>query len=584
MNRVVWFWVAVVAGIFLLALGYCVPIHIRAIDASVLSEAGLGTKSLGASAADLLSGRNIGAAGILHSVLQAEKLPGRDAISEGLARFEKQSRLQAWGAPPPRWADLAGGSHAAETNSFTDFVVRKEHRDQILDLLSKSKSPGVLELLRCRELTNTVIFPPSWTSSGQAFDAAISVCGLLMLESQLSPAFSNSVVSLANAAYLGANAHPLEQALLDLMSFGQRLNWGQLTAFVRDVQQPETLRLLAAMTRKTEGDLPALYAAAYLSKNPEGLTRYLMTFSKSGFQDVREAMRLNAGGLRLLLDRNQRLHRSPLDTWVSSHKPFHHLSRLAWQKPAAALALKWFLYLAAGYFFALAAHCFLRGRASRRFELFPPRDDRYGISEEARRPLDLPPVRGFHVARELLFALGFLLFVLLLSEPFLAQDSQKVDFPFRLRLPMVAGAAAAAPGIKATTSSFMNQLSLLTLLLFFVLQALIYTACMFKLAEIRRQKVGPRMKIKLLDNEDHLFDAGLYLGFVGTIISLILVSLGVIKPSLMAAYSSTSFGIIFVSFFKIFNLRPLKRRLILEAEAVSPEAAMPEPARSQPIS
>ena len=66
----------------------------------------------------------------------------------------------------------------------------------------------------------------------------------------------------------------------------------------------------------------------------------------------------------------------------------------------------------------------------------------------------------------------------------------------------------------------------------------------------------PRIKLKLLENEDHLFDAGLYLGFAGTIVSLILVSLGVIQPSLMAAYSSTSFGIIFVSIFKIFNLRP----------------------------
>ena len=116
----------------------------------------------------------------------------------------------------------------------------------------------------------------------------------------------------------------------------------------------------------------------------------------------------------------------------------------------------------------------------------------------------------------------------------------------------------------------MNQpsnVSLLTLLLFFVLQALIYTACLVKLAEIRRQNLSARMKMKLLDNEDHLFDAGLYLGFVGTIISLILVSLGIIEPSLMAAYSSTSFGILFVSFFKIFHLRPLRRRLLLEAEA-----------------
>jgi hypothetical protein len=112
----------------------------------------------------------------------------------------------------------------------------------------------------------------------------------------------------------------------------------------------------------------------------------------------------------------------------------------------------------------------------------------------------------------------------------------------------------------------MDTRSLFTLGLFFILQGLIYTACLAKLAEIRRQKLPPHLKLKLLDNEDHLFDAGLYLGFAGTIISLILVSLGLVKPSLMAAYSSTSFGIIFVSIFKIFHLRPERRRLLLAEE------------------
>ncbi len=84
-----------------------------------------------------------------------------------------------------------------------------------------------------------------------------------------------------------------------------------------------------------------------------------------------------------------------------------------------------------------------------------------------------------------------------------------------------------------------------------------------------------RIKLKLLENEDHLFDAGLYLGFAGTIVSLILVSLGVIQPSLMAAYSSTSFGIIFVSIFKIFNLRPVRRTLLLEAEAAPAQPLAP---------
>jgi hypothetical protein len=121
----------------------------------------------------------------------------------------------------------------------------------------------------------------------------------------------------------------------------------------------------------------------------------------------------------------------------------------------------------------------------------------------------------------------------------------------------------------------MNQLSLLTLMLFFVLQGLLYTACLVKLAEIRRQNVPARVKLKLLENEDHLFDAGLYLGFAGTIVSLILVSLGVIQPSLMAAYSSTSFGIIFVSVFKIFNLRPLRRQLLMEVETVPEQPLAP---------
>jgi hypothetical protein len=41
------------------------------------------------------------------------------------------------------------------------------------------------------------------------------------------------------------------------------------------------------------------------------------------------------------------------------------------------------------------------------------------------------------------------------------------------------------------------------------------------------------------------------------------------------AYSSTSFGILFVSFFKIFHLRPVRRKLLLEAEAELPTTAAP---------
>ena len=98
------------------------------------------------------------------------------------------------------------------------------------------------------------------------------------------------------------------------------------------------------------------------------------------------------------------------------------------------------------------------------------------------------------------------------------------------------------------------------------MQALLYCACLVKLAEVRRQNVAPRLKLRLLENEEHLFDAGLYLGFGGTIVCLILASLNLTQFSLMAAYSCTAFGILFVSIFKIFQLRKFRRQLLLMTE------------------
>jgi hypothetical protein len=433
------------------------------------------------------------------------------------------------------------------TESFAEWVVRLENRGTVLQLLSGSTQPALQELLRARALTNTLIFSPSQSASGQALDAALSTCGLLLEEKKLTPALSNTVYILAAQANRGGSTLPLEHLLLDLMSLGQRFNWSQLAAFVNHVEDAETLRLLTNLARHADGQLPVLFAAVLVSGRPADVARYLMTYSQTGPKDLAAGLRFGSGGLNELLNRGERLSASPFQTQLGVE--------YCLRTPEMAVAMKWFLYFGGGFLVAAALHF------TRRVPLL-------------ERPLQ---VRGFHVFREILFALGFLAVVLLLSEPFLAQESQRVEFPLRLSLPTVGSALAAGSNNVKTT--IMNQVSLLTLLLFFVLQGLIYTACLVKLAEIRRQNVAPRVKLKLLENEDHLFDAGLYLGFVGTIISLILVSLGIIKFSLMAAYSSTSFGIIFVSFFKIFHLRPLRRKVLLEAEAAVPEPVGPVTAR-----
>ncbi len=542
----------------MVACGVLVPAHLRAVSAAVIQKAGLNTPTLVGEGLELVREEKSGPAQMLLQTAQDEQLRDRDKLGFAIGNLTvKRPATLVWGGPEPRLEKVFATAAVPSTSgseTFTRFLVRLENREKALQFLAASQNPVVSTLLRSRSLTNTVLFSPSLSSSGQAFDTAVAVVGLLLEEGQLTKGLSDTILALAAEANRGGNPQRLEQVLLDFMSLGQRFNYEQLVAFTGRIDDAETLRLFADQARQAGRRLPRLFAVGQFSGRPADVAKYLVNFSQTGLTDLASSLRYGAGGVTELLRRNQRLYRPWFQTYVEEYEPFAAFFDFAgdWcrRAPGPALGVKWFFYLTGGFLIAIGLH-FARPAVS-----------------ALEEPLQ---VRGFHVAREILFALGFLLVVLLLSEPFLSQDSQKVEVPFRFRLP-VSGRTTPA-GITSPHSSIMNQLSLLTLLLFFVLQALIYVACLVKLAEIRRQKVLPRVKLKLLENEDHLFDAGLYLGFAGTIISLILVSLGVIKPSLMAAYSSTSFGIIFVSVFKIFHLRPARRILLLESESVSPEPA-----------
>lgn len=545
-------------GSVMVISGLLVPAHLRAVDADVLKRAERKNRSLVEDGLTLVGLKRVGAAELVWRTAEAEGLPGREKLAAELSKFAAAyPTVQFWGGPDARLEGLFGRQAARPPTApepFTEFVVQRENREKLLEALRTSRRAEVQELLKCRALTNTLLFPPVASAAGQALESALVMAALLFEEGWLTPGMQTGLAGLAAEANRGGNSERFEQALLDLVSLGERFNWGQLTAFVWTMETPETLRLLAHQARQSEGRLPTLFSATMVSAKPGAVADYLMKFSRTGLKDVGHSLRFGMGGLTELLKRGQSLCHPRWRAYVVEFNPFYsfydYVLDYCWLMPWFALGLKWAAYLAGGFLVAAALHF---ARAVPAMEV----------------PLH---VRGFHIAREFLFALGFLLVVILLSEPFLSQESQKVEFPFRVRLPMVSSPLPA--GSTPAHSSLMDQLSLLTLVLFFVLQALLYTACLVRLAEVRRQNLPPRIKLKLLDNEDHLFDAGLYLGFVGTIISLILVSLGVIKPSLMAAYSSTSFGIIFVSIFKIFNLRPMRRELLLKAEGQPSEPAV----------
>lgn len=549
MRHWLWFSICAILGLVTVFCGLMVPSHLRAVDDTVLERAAQNTPALVSQGLALAYERKLGAAELISRAAELRRIKGCEELEAAVMKLGQENPalrkhgMAEGGAAGVLFESKSTLRKAGEPEPITEFIIRTENRQRALQLLEHSEADLVQQLLKFRQATKTVLFSPSQSSSGQALDAAIAISGLLAEQHHLSAALSNSLVSLTLEANHGANSRPLEQALMDFLSIGQRLNWGQVVTFVGQIEDPETLRLQAHLLRRAGAQLPVLFSAVHLSADPAAVASYLTTFGNTGFKDLGGSLKFGSGGVNELLHRNQRLH-------FSRFQPL--LAEWSLRLPGLALTVKWLLYLAGGFLIAAALH----------------------FAWPKVAALELPlQVRGFHLFREFLFASGFLLVVLLLSEPFLAQESQKVGFPLRLQLPTVGSAAPA--GQPDTQSTFMNPEVLITMLVFFVLQALLYIACLVKLAEIRRQRVVPRIKLRLLDNEEHLFDSGLYLGFLGTIISLILVSLGVFKqPSLMAAYSATSFGILFVVLFKVMHLRPAKRKLLMEAES----AAATEPA------
>lgn len=570
MSRWVGFAIFTILGLALIWCGLRIPAHLRAVDGIVLRKAGAGTPSLIEGGLLLVTNKQMGAARFFLAAARSASISNShtlsDAVSE-LAAHESSASIPrplAGSLPSPAAGNLREPGSNQPVESFAEFIIRSEVRTKALQALQRSRNPLALEFYHLRLLTNTALFPPSVSSSGQALDAAVATAGLLVEEGHFPVGLRNEVQGAALKANQGGDSRPIEQVLMDLLSLGQRFDWSQLTTFVARINDTETLRTLTGLIRGGDG-VPVIYTAVCLTGNASGVASYLSTFSQTGLSDLRASLKHGAGGVNELLKRKVRLCNAGFcDSMAAlgTRTTFPVGLGFAQSAPAGALALKWFSYLLGGFFIAVAFHY-------------------------ARRvtPLEKPlEVRGFHLARETLFALGFLLVVLLLSEPFLTQGSQKERLPFRLQLSTVGGATPAGNSVVNKPKTIMNPGILLTLLLFFVLQGLLYLLCLLKLAEIRRQRVPPRIKLKLLENEEHLFDAGLYLGFVGTIISLILVSLNVIHFSLMAAYSCTCFGIVFVVIFKIFHLRPTRRKLLLEAEAESPEAATPTvPAYGAPV-
>ena len=529
-----------------LLIAVMTPAYLRSVDSGVLRTAG-GKPELISEGFSLLRLEKSGPADILFQSARFNALDGVKDLEEALGKYRSQDPKGFQQGDSDALIKRFLDSNPSNSRFVLGWMVASNFRKSVLNHLEQSNRPGVQTILKNRNLQSLSVFYPVASAGGQPFDSALLLIGLLYQEDHLSSEFGQQVELLAAQVNLGKDTRHLEAMCLDILSLSKRMNWGQLTTFIQKVESVETLRTLTHHAMSSEEMLPRVFSSLRFAESGGLLADYLRRFPETAPRDIQLGIVNGQEALRLLLQRQEPVFVSSTREWLRSYGLFNtpsaQLCKLTLRMPMFALLIKYLLYLF-GIFFIL-----------RFFHQLKPE------SEDASGQMH---VDGIGFLRQQILALVFLVFVIVLGEPFLAQDSKKVENTAIWSFPVMQ--SAVTDDVESIMETKITQITILALVLFFLVQVCIYALCLVKLKEIKKQDAHSRLKLRLLDNEENLFDSGLYLGLGGTVLSLVMLALGIVKPGLMAAYSSTLFGIIFVSALKIFHVRPYRRKLIVENE------------------
>jgi len=536
-SRETQFWLAS-AGMLLALIALLVPAHISGVDSRVLQVVGERGPSLTTLARERVQAGDIGSAQLLLHAAPDDAIPRAELVARELEAARNADPVsQAWGGPArilPR--TLGNGSATRQALPVLQPLLRRSARNAVRTVLGGSANDTVTALLRCVVVTNFTQLPSIATAAGQPVEAATLLAALLVEENAVNPRLAAAWNGAANSALTRGESMALETTLSDLIQLGLRLDWNQLSMLLRGIETPNALHALAEMMNRHRDRLPVLFAAALAVQPSDNVAAYLREDPEKGAADLALASAHGARAMQHLVALRAPVFHGrfqaslPLDPVV--------MPLAAWVAvfPAGMVLLK-FAALFAGLFLMI-----------------------FGGTTAFSSTETVAPRNALRVFSVITSAIA-LAFVALINEPFLLENRQMDqlafwELPTREKLQTI---------IENEITATMEHTALIALGGFFLVQAVLYGFCLMRLAAIRRQPVPDSVKLTLIDNEENLFDAGLYVGLAGTVLSLVFLALGVIKPSLMAAYASTLFGILFVAIFKIFHLRPFRRRLILGA-------------------
>jgi hypothetical protein len=526
------------------------------VTPTVLKQAGKETPSVAVFGQRILESEKLGPAQLVLAAARLVDDPKAAALDRGIRDVAtRRPEWVAWGGWDPFLEPLFKlkentGRH--ESTPVLTFFIATKARQDLLTYLSNSRSLGVQAVLQTREIDHTAQFVPAKRAGGQALDAVILLTALLYQGDHLSGSLQRELRGLAEAAATEKQMGELETFYVDLLSLGKRLDWVQLCELLRTTDSSKTMGEYAHLARLAPANLPLIYTAALFSDSADRVALYLIQYGKTGLEDLRFALSLGQGAVRQLM-----LFQAPINHQAGPSLGF--VAELALLYPYVTLVIKYLGFL-------LGAFSIFRGLQR---EFIAPR-----LGHES-------PLRMQSSVLAILTA-GLLV---LATEPFLLKAAPPSEFRLKLTIPILANSSDVKPPTTPSSAPTMDIKIIGSIIFFAALQVSMYLFCLRKIREISRQPITPLVKLRLMENEENLFDGGLYIGIGGTAMALVLQVLGLVPANLLAAYSSNLFGITCVALVKIRHVRPYKRHLILDSQTPAPAVpaslVAPVPVRPQ---
>ena len=551
-------------AVLLAAAALLIPAHLRSIDMAVIEASSENGRALETVLGETIRSAHVGSALRIIEAAQLSPAVKRPYMQQIQALIDQRPSLRASGGSDRILEDFLELVQSDRSGGLTiapllPQLLPRSERASLSGMLADSSNANVAALLDARDIPGLLRLHPATHAAGAPFDAGILTLVLLVEGGHFSPALAQQIGQTAAQAALGTPAavRTLEDFVIATLSLGRQLDHRSLADLAADAEKLADWGQMATLFRAQPDRIDALYTSLRFEGAPGPVFDYLATYPETGTSDLDIALKNGPVAVQQILDtalpiyRPAGLARSVVE-WLQHYRP-QSLVELSRSKRQTALALKATLLVLAGFAFALAMGAAWRA----------------SLREVEPVGWATPSV----AARNFFTSLVVALTLWTLFEPEILKSHNNVsgtDSAPRIEFMVADSLQSLKTPVKAMQE--INQVTLLVLALFFIVQLVIYSFCLIKLKEISKQRLSPALKLQLLENEENLFDFGLYVGLGGTVLSLILVAVGIVEASLMAAYASTLFGILFVAILKVLNLR---RRLLANVNLPVPSGFSP---------